>query len=125
MGNTFRQAVLKWRDTQKALVEKGEGKSIDIELFAIDLGPVVILAINGEMFSRFTAMLREKIAKPLFVVGYANAAFGYIPTREAYDEGGYEVDHAHFFYNSFRPRAGSLEMLADRAVQLIQKLIDD
>jgi neutral ceramidase len=119
----FRKAILQWRETQTSLVLKGEGKSIDIELFAIDLGPVVILAINGEVFSRFTAMLREKISKPLFVVGYANSCFGYIPTREAYEEGGYEVDQAHFFYNSFRPKAGSLEMLAERAVQRIQKLI--
>ena len=117
-SKTFRQALMTWRDTQKA----HGATSIDIELFAIDLGPIVILAISGELFSRFTAILRQRIAKPLFVVGYANAVFGYIPTAEAYDEGGYEVDQAHFFYNSFRPRKGGLEMLADRAVALINRL---
>ena len=55
----------------------------------------------------------------LFVAGYANAAFGYIPTREAYAEGGYEVDAAHFFYNSFRPLPGGLEMIAQRAAELV------
>jgi hypothetical protein len=85
----------------------------------------VILAISGELFSRFAAMLRQRVSKPLFVVGYANAVFGYIPTREAYEEGGYEVDQAHFFYNSFRPKAGSLEMLVDRAADLINGMQDD
>ncbi len=118
----FREAIMVWRDTQKSLAATGAGRSIDIELFAIDLGPVVILAISGELFSRFTAILRQHIAKPLFVVGYANAVFGYIPTAEAYEEGGYEVDQAHFFYNSFRPQKGGLEMLADRAAQLIPSL---
>jgi hypothetical protein len=118
-SRTFREALMTWRETQKAnpLV------SIDIELFALDLGPVVVLAISGELFSRFTTILRERIKKPLFVVGYANAVFGYIPTKEAYEEGGYEVDQAHFFYNSFRPRKGGLEMLAERAIALINRLI--
>ena len=120
-AKTFRQAS----DDLARHTKRGRDRrrtSIDIELFAIDLGPIVILAISGELFSRFTAILRQRIAKPLFVVGYANAVFGYIPTAEAYDEGGYEVDQAHFFYNSFRPRKGGLEMLADRAVALINRL---
>src|SRR5205823_5386708 len=112
-----------WRDRQKSLIDSGHGKSIDIELFAIDLGPVMVLAISGELFSRFTGTLRERITKPLFVVSYANAAFGYIATRHAYEEGGYEVDQAHFFYNSFRAKPGGLEMLADRATTLLNGLL--
>lgn len=119
----FCDAITAWRDRQKSLVTSGRGKSIDIELFAVDLGPVLMLAISGELFSRFTATLRQRIAKPLFVVGYANAAFGYIATREAYEEGGYEVDQAHFFYNSFRAKPGGLEMLADRATTLLNSLL--
>jgi hypothetical protein len=74
------------------------------------------------MFSRFTALVREKVNVPMFTVAYANAAFGYIGTEAAYDEGGYEVETAHFFYNSFRPKRGALEMLADRAAGMVQKL---
>ena len=81
-----------------------------------------MLAVNGEMFSRFTDIIRRKTRTRLFVVAYANAAFGYIPTREAYAEGGYEVERAHFFYNSVRPRIGGLEMLADEAARLIGTL---
>ena len=61
----------------------------------------------------------DRADAPVFVVGYANAVFGYIPTRQAYAEGGYEVDTAHFFYNGFRPKIGSLEMLAERAAELV------
>ena len=43
-----------------------------------------------------------------------------VATREAYEEGGYEVDQAHFFYNSFRAKPGGLEMLADRATTLLK-----
>jgi hypothetical protein len=106
----------------KQTIAAGGGREATIEIQAIRIADVNIVAINGELFSRFTTMLRERVGENLFVVGYANAAFGYIPTREAYAEGGYEVDQAHFFYNSFRPVAGTLEMLVDRAAELVKSL---
>lgn len=119
----FAQAAATWRDTLKPIVAAGGGRVHGIEIQAVRLGGVTIVAINGEIFSRFTDDLRRATGDAnLFVVGYANAAFGYIPTREAYAEGGYEVDTAHFFYNSFRPQPGSLEMLGDRAAALIASL---
>ena len=66
----------------------------------------------------------QQLASSRFI---ATAAYGdggpwYIPIKEAYPQGGYEVDIAHYFYRSFRPRAGSLEMLADRACEVIASL---
>jgi hypothetical protein len=120
--NKFPPAIATWRDTQKKLLAAGKGKSVSIELFAIDLGAAIVVACSGELFSRFTAILREKLAKPLVVIGYANASFGYIPSKEAYTEPGYEVDDAHIFYNSFRAKAGGLELLADRAVEMVKRV---
>src|SRR5213078_4275915 len=97
-------------------VAAGKAREVPIELQAIRIGDVTIVTVNGEMFTRFTAMLRDALGPHIFTVAYANSAFGYIPTREAYAEGGYEVDTAHFFYNSFRPKPGGLELLAERAV---------
>jgi neutral ceramidase len=116
------QANETWRTTQKQLVLSGAGYHVDIELLAVNLGPISFVAVNGEIFSRFTSMLREGINSPLFTVTYANRAFGYIPTLAAYDEGGYEVEQAHFFYNTFRPKAGSLEYLAERATSLLKSI---
>jgi hypothetical protein len=90
---------------------------------AARVGDVTIVAVNGEMFARFTDDVRRLTGNDrLFVVGYANAAFGYIPTREAYAEGGYEVDTAHYFYNSFRPAPGGLELLAEAAAELVRSV---
>jgi hypothetical protein len=117
----FTQAVTAWRATLKPLVAAGGGRTHDIELHAARIGDVTVLGVNGEMFARFTDDLRRAVGdERIFVVGYANAGFGYIPTREAYAEGGYEVETAHFFYNSFRPQPGSLEMLTDRAAELVR-----
>jgi hypothetical protein len=96
---------------------------IDIDLLAARLGDdITMLAVNGEIFSRFTEIVRAQTNGKIFVIAYANAAFGYIPTREAYAEGGYEVERAHFFYNSLRPRVGSLEMLAAHAEELAAQI---
>ncbi|MGB7160807.1 MAG: neutral/alkaline non-lysosomal ceramidase N-terminal domain-containing protein [Tepidisphaeraceae bacterium] len=119
----FTRAVTAWRDALTSQVASGGGREHDIELQAARIGDVTVVAVNGEMFARFTDDLRRATGDDrLFVVGYANAAFGYIPTREAYAEGGYETDTAHFFYNSFRPLPGSLEMLCDRAAELVRSL---
>lgn len=115
----FILAVNAWRQTLKALVASDGGRTHDIEIQAARIGDVTVVAVNGEIFSRFTDDLRRGTGNEnLFVVGYANRAFGYIPTREAYAEGGYEVDTAHYFYNSFRPAPGALEWLCERATEL-------
>src|SRR4029078_13128306 len=99
----FQSVLENWKQKMLPLARSGKGKSIDLELQAIRMGGVRILAINGEIFSRFTQMLRDNLRDArIFVIGYANEGFGYIPTREAYAEGGYEVDQAHLFYGSFR-----------------------
>jgi neutral ceramidase len=115
----FALAAETWRDSLKPLVAAGGGRTHEIEIQLARIGDVTVVALNGEIFSRFTTELRRAVGdERLFVVGYANAAFGYIPTREAYAEGGYEVDTAHFFYNSFRPAPGTLELLCERAALL-------
>ena len=120
LAEPIREAVGTWREAMKRIVAAGGGREVPFEIQAIRIDDQVIVGVSGEMFSRFTEMLRKRTNEDLFVVGYANAAFGYIPTSAAYDEGGYEVETAHFFYNSFRPARGGLEMLVDRAVELIE-----
>jgi hypothetical protein len=111
-----------WRVEMKRTIAEGGGKEAPIEIQAARIGELRIIAVNGELFSRFTDELRRRTTEKLFVIGYANSAFGYIPTRAAYAEGGYETDQAHFFYNSFRPKPGGLEMLVDRAVEVVRGL---
>jgi neutral/alkaline ceramidase-like enzyme len=59
------------------------------------IGEIAIVGIPGEAFVEFGLALK---ANPhfahTFVVGYCNDLIGYIPTREAYPQGGYEVDSA-------------------------------
>lgn len=64
-----------------------------VELSVFRVGPLVAACVPGEPFIEF--QLRFKAGRepsPAMFIGYANGSCGYIPTREAYREGGYGVD---------------------------------
>jgi hypothetical protein len=87
---------------------------------AFDWGGLPLLFLPGEIFAATALRLRAALpaAPTPFVVALADGVPGYIPPREAYPEGGYEVAEAHRYYGlpgAFAP--GSAEMLADAALR--------
>jgi len=79
----------------------------------VTVGDLAIVGIPGELFVELGLTLK---ANPhftkTFVAGYCNDLIGYIPTRAAYPEGGYEVDTA-------RVAAGSGEAFVDTALSAL------
>jgi len=92
----------------------------EVELFAVQFGSLTFVGGGAEIFSDFTAWLRAAAGPQVYTVGYANGNCGYLSTRAAYAEGGYEVDMAHFFYGNFRFAGGALEQLAAEAADLLK-----
>jgi hypothetical protein len=76
------------------LRERGD-VPVHCEIQAIKAGPVVFLGWPGEIFCELGMDLKERSPfRPTYVIGYANGSIGYVPTPEAFPEGGYEVDSA-------------------------------
>jgi hypothetical protein len=68
---------------------------IPAEVSAFRIGPLAAVTVPGELFCEIG--MRIKAAAPFpypFIAGYSNGSVGYLPTVEAYPEGGYEVTHA-------------------------------
>lgn len=68
-------------------------RRVSVELACLKIGPVVMAFVPGELFVEFQIEFKRRVQPAVgLVVGYANGWCGYIPTRSAYDRGGYGVD---------------------------------
>jgi hypothetical protein len=57
--------------------------------FGTDL---TLVGMAGEVFAEYALQLKAEHDGPLWVAGYSNDGFTYVPTRRALAEGGYEAD---------------------------------
>jgi hypothetical protein len=100
-----------WSRVAIERVEAGRvEKSIPVELGVFRVGSFRIFAIPGEVFAEFGCNIKS-LAPDILVAGYANGNIGYIPTAQAYQEGGYEVDSAYKLYG--------VQMIGPQSEQII------
>jgi len=68
---------------------------VDAEFQAYRLGDLAWATAPAEVFNEIGGEVKALSPfRDTFFVGYANGSIGYLPTPNAYDEGGYEVTHA-------------------------------
>ena len=97
----------------------GGGSQVEIEIQAIRIGPTALLAAPMELFGELGLAISEASPFPWTAVsGYSNGSAGYLPTPEAHDQGGYEVETA----SPFTRDAASTFIQA--AGQLVNRLVD-
>jgi len=69
------------------------------EVMVIRLGDAAVVGLPGEIFNEYGLEIKRKSpARHTLVVELANDAIGYIPTREAFGQGGYEPTPGATFY---------------------------
>ena len=91
-------------------------RDLSTSLTIITVGNIAMVGIPGEPFVELGLALKRSLNfAHTFVVGYCNELIGYIPTRAAYDEGGYEVDTS-------RIAAGSGEEIVDAAQSTLEEM---
>lgn len=93
--------------------ERGE---LATSLTILAIGDIAFVGVPGELFVELGLALRNnRHFAQTFVVGYCNDFIGYLPTRDAYAERGYEVETA-------RVGAGSGELIAATALTALANL---
>lgn len=111
----------------EAMVELAAGgarpEPVAAEIQAIALGDIALLGLPGEVFVEIGMNIAA--ASPFrhtFIIGYANRSVGYIPTRQAFAEGGYEVEaaHCHYGFPPFTPEVQGL--VEGAALELLKSL---
>lgn len=90
---------LKYAEEVLKSVQDREGDSgsrvIQTEVQAVSIGDAAFVGVPGELFVEIGLAIKR--ASPFFhtmVFGYSNDSVGYVPTREAFPEGGYGVTWA-------------------------------
>ncbi len=91
--------------------------TVDWELQCIRIGPLAFLSCQGEPFLEISQRIVADSPFPhTLFSGYSNGAFGYLPTRQAFDEGGYEIEAS-----PFAPAAA--EVLVAESLRLLHEMV--
>ena len=87
----------KWAHVILDDVRGGElPSSVEAPMSAIRIGEGAIVTAPGELFTELGWAIKTRSpALPTLVAGYTNGAVGYLPTPEAYVEGGYEPAYSN------------------------------
>lgn len=97
------------------LAKKDSPLEAEVQVIAFS-DDLAIVALPGEVFVELGLAIKGASPfKHTFIAELANGSIGYIPNRDAYSEGNYEVVSA-------RCAAGSGEMLVDAAVKMLTEL---
>ncbi len=104
-----------------AMVQAGRyPESLPAVVQRLRLGPIELVALSGEVFVEIGQMIQDASGRDqLWVIGCSNGGFGYVPTREAFAEGGYEPEESCWFYGQPALAPGAGERLAEAAVELV------
>lgn len=128
-GNTgaihVAQRLVQWAELVIRTIDEAKPVTRELVCWALRINDIGIVAVNGEPFAELA--LEVKRRSPLastFFLGYSNGCLGYLPTPEAFDEGGMEVNESYQNYMLPTPFtrewgpavvANSLEMLNELA----------
>ena len=94
-------------------------KTREVEVQAIRIGDLSITGLPGEVFTEFGLKIKSK--SPFvynMISSLTNGLNGYIPTREAFYQGGYEPTLST--YTCLEQEAG--DKMTEKAYELLQKL---
>ena len=82
----------------KAIINRStKDETFPFDIEAISIGDVAFTVAPYEMFDTTGMNIKENSPyKMTVLLGYANGAFGYIPTKEAFANGGYETHNCYY-----------------------------
>ena len=87
----------RWARAMAAKVRRGEvlPREWPFPVQYWQIGDQKLFALAGELLVGYTLAIKERFGGDAFVMGYCNDVMSYIPTDEAWEKGGYEVDKVY------------------------------
>ncbi len=95
--------------------------AMEMRIGIITLGNIAIAGLPAEVFVELgQAIQRRSPFAPTIVTGYTNGYMGYVPTKAAFAEGGYEVVDACVKHNGIPIASDAGDVLVDTCVDALQ-----
>jgi hypothetical protein len=114
----FATVMRDWAESTLARVDAGKDAP-RLPLAVLQLGDTRIAFVGGEVFLETALAVAETAGGKTLVVSNLAPSVGYLPTDEALDQGGYEVDDAWRFYDHPAPyRRGTEARVREGILQL-------
>ncbi len=88
------------------------GGPVPVELQGVRAGEMALIGVPAEAFAEVGQRMKQAGGSKILVVGLANGYLGYVPCRQAYGEGGYEVVSSRFTADAEDVLANAVEGLA-------------
>ncbi len=123
------EGMVQWaRWLLKMAQKQATGLAIDYEVQAIRVGDWALVGLPGELFVEYALNIDARSPfQETAVMAYTNGVPGYIPTADAFAEGGYEVEGAYRFYcggyTMLKPECEAL--ILDAAGRLLARLTQE
>ncbi|MGQ9731802.1 MAG: hypothetical protein ACUVX8_11075 [Candidatus Zipacnadales bacterium] len=119
-----REGMVEWARRLLALSEAGvRGLTQAFEIQGLRVGEIAIVGLLGEVFVDYQHQIRE--SSPFahtIVLAYTNGNIGYVPTREAFSQGGYEVETAIKYYGTTMLTPECERLVVEGAGQVLREL---
>lgn len=96
-GGTFQPMADGVGDDYKALLyrnlRESQDRGIPVAQTCVVIGDTALISFPGELFTEIGVRIKaESPFKHTYILGLANGNIGYVPSRDAISQGGYEVD---------------------------------
>lgn len=119
------QRLYEWADLVSQTVSAGVNPvTRTVEVWAMRMNEMAIVAVSGEAFAELSLEVKRRSPFPhTMFLGYSNGCLGYLPTPEAFAEGGMEVEESVRNYHLPAPLTPEWgPAIVDTSLGLLQKL---
>lgn len=115
-GDEMEQNTLYYEAKRMIDFEFGPEK-IDVQISAVAIGPVVLIGAPGESFTDTGIELKKTPGWDLVLpTSITNGYYAYLPTKEAFDEGGFEARTSEF-------KRGVAEIILNESQKILNMLL--
>jgi neutral ceramidase len=115
---------LEWAEDALSIVQSDtQADHLDMEIQAIRINNTVLVAIPGELFVDIGLNIKKASPFPnTFIIEMANGATCYLPTRKAFEKGGYELDFSSKVYGIYSVTADTQDIIEGETISLLNCL---